>query len=94
MTPSQLSKPPQQPLCQQRQQCRQYWLEDLIEIGEAFGVRMLGAALVVNFGSAAMIREGAHSGPLSSKSIESNMTTKAAPSIRTPKAVAIRANGD
>jgi hypothetical protein len=51
-------------------------------------VRLLGAALVVNFGSLAMIRENPL-GPSSFKSVEPEMTTKAVPNYRTPKAVAI-----
>jgi hypothetical protein len=50
---------------------------------------LLGTALVVSFGSAAMIGEGSHSDPLPRKFVESEMTTKAVSSARTPKAVAI-----
>jgi hypothetical protein len=45
--------------------------DQLLEMAAAFGVRLLGTALVVNFDSAAMIGEGAHLGPLPQKSVES-----------------------
>ncbi|HEX5086132.1 MAG TPA: hypothetical protein VFY40_29205, partial [Blastocatellia bacterium] len=53
-----------------------------------FGVRMLGAALVVIFDFQAMSSEDSL-GFRSRKSVTSGMTTKAAPSIRTPKAAAV-----
>src|SRR5882672_8550843 len=56
-----------------------------------YGVRLLGTALVVNFDSAAIIGEGVHLGPLSRKSVEAKMTTKAVPNYRTPKAPPIYA---
>jgi hypothetical protein len=48
-----------------------------------------GTALVVNFGSAAMIGEGSHSDHSPRKFVESEMTTKAVSSAGAPKAVAI-----
>ena len=47
----------------------------------AFGVRLLGTALVVNFDSAAMIGEGAHLGPLPQKSVESGDDDKGADGV-------------
>jgi hypothetical protein len=52
-------------------------------------VRLLGAALVVNFGSLAMIGENPL-GPSSFKSMESGMTTKSVPSYRTPNPAQIQ----
>jgi len=43
----------------------------LIEVATAFGVRLLGTALVAHFDPAAMIGEETHSGPLPGKSVES-----------------------
>jgi hypothetical protein len=57
----------------------------------AFGVRLLGTALVVNFDSAAMIDVEVHSGPLPGSLKNPEMTTKAVPSNRTPKASPIYA---
>jgi hypothetical protein len=59
--------------------------DQLLEMAAAFGARLLGAGLAVNFDSAAMIREGGYSGPSSRKSVAPEMTTKAAPSSRAPK---------
>ena len=43
----------------------------LLEVATAFGVRLLGTALVVHFDPAAMIGEETHSAPLPGKSVES-----------------------
>jgi hypothetical protein len=64
-------------------------VEDCGLIGVAFEVRLPGAALVVNFGFAAMIVEGTTSGPAPLKYEVSKMTTKAAPNQGAQKAVAI-----
>src|SRR5262245_50636519 len=61
----------------------------LLEMVTAFGVRLLGTVLVVNFDSAAMIREGVYLGSLVRKSVGLEMITKAVLSVRIPKVLLI-----
>src|SRR5262245_39167920 len=62
--------------------------EDYAQIGGALGVRRLGAALVAHFDSSALIGENPP-GLSFRESAKSKTTTKAVPSNRTPRAVAI-----
>ena len=54
------------------------------QIGAAFGVRLLGAALVVLSGTTDFRDEGPDRTPSPTIAAESKATTKAAPSSRTP----------
>jgi hypothetical protein len=59
------------------------------QIGGAFGVRLLETALVVHFDSMAMVGKRTHCLSCLGSLWNSEMTTKAVSSNRTPKAVAI-----
>ncbi|HEX5083868.1 MAG TPA: hypothetical protein VFY40_17600 [Blastocatellia bacterium] len=58
----------------------------LLEMAAAFGVRRFGAALVVLLGSTDFSGEGREWNSYPINATESKLTTKAAPSSRTPKA--------
>jgi len=60
----------------------------VIEMATAFGVRLLGTALVVISDSTYLRDKGPEWAPSPVIAADSKMTTKAVPSNRTPKAVA------